>query len=241
MGRGVEKLIVYQRAKEFHSFRASLLRGIMPKVAACGHLERAGESVMLNIAHSNSTWSQAERVTHIGNANGSALECAACLDVWVVKRKVNADAIVFGKQILYEVVCMLHGMKNVADRIQERHASYGTFSGSNQFAHESLGVYRMALSLIGGLTDIGGELICSRDLCDKIDKASTAIPLNIAEGNGRFTAADRSKYLAIAHKSASQTAVLLDIAVATEKGRQAQDSLGKICRMLTALSNSQKS
>src|SRR5437016_5035864 len=43
-------------------------------------------------------------------AHGSALECAACLDLLVARRCCAADTIVKGKEVLEEVVRMLFTM-----------------------------------------------------------------------------------------------------------------------------------
>jgi hypothetical protein len=41
------------------------------------------ESILLNIARASSSWAPQERIVDLGNASGSALECAACLDIFV--------------------------------------------------------------------------------------------------------------------------------------------------------------
>jgi hypothetical protein len=58
-------------------------------------------------------------------ARGSALECAACLDVLVAKRLLEAETIRFGKEQLLEVVSMLVGLINSLNaRIQEDAPGY---------------------------------------------------------------------------------------------------------------------
>ena len=78
---GHEKLIVYQKGMRFASLRGDPLKDLPRRVAACDHLDRGAESILVNIAHASSTWSPQERIVYLGHANGSALECAACLDV----------------------------------------------------------------------------------------------------------------------------------------------------------------
>ena len=82
---GHEKLIVYQKAMHFATLRGGLLHDLVRRVAACDHLDRGAESILVNIAHGSNTWSPKERIVYLGHANGSALECAACLDVLAVK------------------------------------------------------------------------------------------------------------------------------------------------------------
>lgn len=71
---GYEKLKVYQKALGFVAIRSEVLKGLPRRVAACGHLERAAESILVNIARASSSWSARERIVYLGDANGSALE-----------------------------------------------------------------------------------------------------------------------------------------------------------------------
>jgi four helix bundle protein len=79
-----------------------------------------------------------------------------------------------------------------------------------------------------------------REVKDQLDRASTSILLNIAEGNGRYAQKDRCRFLDIAHGSALECAAGLDILVAKSKVTQEQirpgkESLQKIVRMLVGL------
>ena len=53
------------------------------------------------------------------------------------------------------------------------------------FDHEKLEVYQAGLALIVWLEPILQKLPKSLSVIDQLDRASTSIPLNIAEGNGR--------------------------------------------------------
>ena len=58
---------------------------------------------------------------------------------------------------------------------------------------------------------------------DQLDRASTSIPLNIAEGNGKFTGDDRCRFFDMARGSALESAAALDVLVA--KGCCAGDEI----------------
>ena len=55
------------------------------------------------------------------------------------------------------------------------------------------------------------------DVRDQLDRASTSIPLNIAEGNGKYALKDRCRYFDIARSSALECAAGLDVLVAKLK------------------------
>jgi four helix bundle protein len=127
---GHEKLKVYQKGMEFATLRRTLLEGLPRCVAACDHLDRGAESILLNIAHASSSWSPKERIVCLGHANGSALECAACLDILVAKGLCAAPDVHSSKSLLAEIVCILVRMRETTvDRVREEHAAYRTKGG----------------------------------------------------------------------------------------------------------------
>ena len=202
---------------------------------------RAAESILVNIANASATWWPKERIVYLGHANGSALECAACLDVLVAKALLAPEEVHPGKSLLAEIVSILITMRKTAtSRVREDHARYRTKKG-NLFGHEDLDVYQMALRLIAWLDPMLRKFSCSADLRFKLDKSTTSIVLNIAEGNGRFTGADQSKFYETAYKATLRSASLLDLAGSnggediggTEEGREL---LRRVAAMLTALS-----
>jgi len=85
-----------------------------------------------------------------------------------------------------------------------------------QFDHEKLDVYRVSIELVG----LVGELLdgplagCRLSAVTQLDRASTSIPLNVAEGNGKRTPRDRCRYLDNARGSAFECAAALDVLVA---------------------------
>ncbi len=238
---GHEKLIVYQKGMRFTTMYSALLNRLARRVAACDHLDRGAESILVNIVHASNAWSAKERSVYLGDANGSALECAACLDVLVAKALLAAEDVYPGKSVLAEIVSMLITMRKItANRVCEDHAPYRTKRG-NLFDHEDLDVYQVALQFIAWLDPVLMKCSCSADLRLKLDKSTTAIVLNIAEGNGRFSGADQSKFYQTAYKSTIRSASLIDLAggnsleevARVEDGREL---LRRVAAMLTALS-----
>jgi four helix bundle protein len=73
-------------------------------------LDRASTSIPLNIAEGNGKFTKPDRCRFFDNARGSALECAAALDVLVAKARLGVDEILPGKDRLRGVVSMLVGL-----------------------------------------------------------------------------------------------------------------------------------
>ena len=98
-----------------------------PKLAVADQLDRASTSIPLNIAEGNAKYTAPDRCRYFDTARGSALECAACLDVLVAKGKFTTDQVQGGKELLCETVCLLVGLiKSIApDRLGEGSAEYG--------------------------------------------------------------------------------------------------------------------
>jgi len=243
-GFGYERLIVYRKSLEFYLIAKTVLDRVPRNVAACDHLNRASESVPLNIAHASSCWSPSERIGYLGYANGSVLECAACLDVLVAKSLLAAERIRAGKRLLSEIVAMLLALKRTAsDRLKEEPAAYGAETEEPLFGHEQLEVYRTALELVAWIDKLRADSRCRADLLAKLDRTSTAIPLNIAEGNGRFGSTDRARFLGIAYKCTVQSASLVDLASLnqpdhSEPIQAGRKQLQRIAVMLSALAKS---
>jgi four helix bundle protein len=122
-----EKLIVYRRTLEFAAWSQNLIDSLTKKTSTRDHLERAGDSIALNIAEGNGKFSLKDRARFFQMAHGSALECAACLDLFVARRCCEQDAIANGKLILEEIVKMLFTMLDkLGCRIAEDAPEFGT-------------------------------------------------------------------------------------------------------------------
>ena len=105
-----EKLKVYQRSLEFAAWSQNLIDSVRKKTTTKDQLARAGDSVALNIAEGNGKFSQRDRARFFQIAHGSALECAACLDLFVARKCCLDAEIGKGKEILEEIVRMLFAM-----------------------------------------------------------------------------------------------------------------------------------
>src|SRR6266478_8056157 len=130
-----EKLDVYQEAIAFCGWVGELLSQISAKAAAKDHFDRALTSLPLNIAEGNGKFSDADRSRFLEIARGSALECAACLDVLAVRKIIATERIVPAKEQLVRIVNMLMGMlkkfSGRAEFLREEEASY-----SSEHEHE---------------------------------------------------------------------------------------------------------
>ena len=111
------------------------------------------------------------------------------------------------------------------------------------FDHEKLTVYRSAIAFITWSTDLLGHVEARAAVKDQLDRASTSVPLNIAEGNGKFAIRDRCRFLDFARGSALECAGCLDVIAAKklleEKAvRTGKEQLLEIVSMLVGLINS---
>src|SRR5881227_591521 len=105
-----EKLDVYRECIAFCAWTGDLLNLISVKAAAKDQLDRASTSIPLNIAEGNGKFSAKDRARFFEVARGSALECAACLDVLLVRKLASDEQIVTPKERLARIVQMLVGL-----------------------------------------------------------------------------------------------------------------------------------
>jgi len=111
------------------------------------------------------------------------------------------------------------------------------------FAFEKLLVYQEAVTF--------ADAVCALTkgfprgyffLADQLNRAALSIAANIAEGNGRFTKADRRNFFGIARGSVQECVPLLELAGRQrllESGRhqQLKADLEEIAKMLSGLIN----
>jgi four helix bundle protein len=105
---GFEKLDVYQRSVEFLAL-AWHLGDALPRGQSglAEQLRRAALSVPLNIAEGTGRIGEADVSRHRAIARGSAMECAAILDVLRVLSLASPDLLTQGRSLLLRVVSML--------------------------------------------------------------------------------------------------------------------------------------
>ncbi len=121
-----EKLIAYQRGIQFIAWSSPLLEKLPRKLAAADQLDRASTSIPLNLAEGNAKHTAPDRCRYFDTARGSALECAACLDVLVAKGQCTVEEIQKGKELLVEAVSLTIGLvRSISpDRLREERAEY---------------------------------------------------------------------------------------------------------------------
>ena len=120
-----EKLRVYQDALRFVAFADPVIADLPAKLAARDQLDQASTSIVLNIAEGNGKRSHPDRCRYFDIARGSALECAACLDILVIKKHADENRAVEGKEILVGIVSMLVGLLEAfGGAVHEEQAAY---------------------------------------------------------------------------------------------------------------------
>src|SRR5438105_11663103 len=105
-----EKLDVYREAINFCGWVDEFLASISAKAAAKDQLDRASTSIPLNIAEGNGKFSARDRARFFEMARGSTLECAACLDVLLVRKVTKEEPVVAQKEHIVRIVEMLVGL-----------------------------------------------------------------------------------------------------------------------------------
>jgi four helix bundle protein len=113
-----------------------------------------------------------------------------------------------------------------------------------RFDFQHLDVYRAALAFLNFRFKLLLRLPPGHgDLADQLTRASTSILLNIAEGSGEFSQADRARFYRMARRSAAECAAILD--AMDEQGLKSQEQLeegrvllDRIMAMVTAMCRS---
>jgi four helix bundle protein len=110
--------------------------------------------------------------------------------------------------------------------------------------HERLDVYRLALDFLVFAHQVIETLPRGRaHLCDPLTRASTSIVLNLAEGAGKHSKADKRRSYLSARGSATESAALLDVLsrleLLDEPGHKAgKEMLVRVVSMLIKLAQS---
>lgn len=109
-----------------------------------------------------------------------------------------------------------------------------------KFSHEKLIVYNRSLEFVEFVENLLSRFKDKLNVYDQIDRSSTSIPLNIAEGTGKFTSKDKNRYYDIARGSAVESAACLDVLlrrnrITIDENTKGKDLLFEIVSMLIGL------
>ena len=105
--------------------------------------------------------------------------------------------------------------------------------------YEKLDVYQCSIDFLALSWDLLQSLPRgSSQIADQLKRASISIPLTIAEGSGKTTVADKSRYYAIARGSAMECGALLDVCLVMKLLEKPKYSKGKslLVRIVSMLS-----
>ncbi|NOT37535.1 MAG: four helix bundle protein [Saprospiraceae bacterium] len=105
------------------------------------------------------------------------------------------------------------------------------------FDFQKLEVYKKAKELHIHLKSISKEKSLNKIIADQLFRASLSIPLNIAEGSGRFTPKDRRNFFIISRSSVFECVAILDSIgdenfISTERYNEALKAADEISRIL---------
>jgi len=115
-----EKLDAYRVSITFVSWAYRLCKGLKGiDRHARDQLLRSSQSIPLNIAEGNGKPPSADRKRFFRIALGSALECAATIDVLMACEAIDAETGNNGKRLLVRIVSMLVRMSSVDMRVCE--------------------------------------------------------------------------------------------------------------------------
>lgn len=111
-----------------------------------------------------------------------------------------------------------------------------------KFAFENLEVYQMALNWVEQVEDLCKALSgnISKTFIDQLSRASLSIPLNIAEGNGRWHKADKRQFFWVARGSVFECVPIIQALnrkklVADLRYQEFYDQLQSMAKMLSGL------
>lgn len=113
-----------------------------------------------------------------------------------------------------------------------------------KFDHEKLDVYQVSLEFVAWAFELSQELTgLHRHARDQLLRASQSILLNIAEGNGKRSPAERRRFFEFARGSAQESAATIDVLIAChvvtqEEAREGKQMLLRIVSMLTKMTES---
>lgn len=231
-----ENLSVYGKALDFFGVIQRQVAAWSKQHAFVDHLIRAAESILFNLVEGVRLHATEKKVISLDYAIGSVLECAACMDIALLKGLLTETAAVAQKSTLLELCKMLVGLRNSwsAPRVAEGAEPYGTdgmpAGKSTVFYHETMDRYVVALDFYRWLIATVAARRPPVSYVKSADLLATRILLNIAESNGRYASLSRQTFLDTANAATAKLAVLLDMGV--RRGVMAQPEVGEGKRLL---------
>lgn len=193
---------------------------------ALDHIDRAMESIGVNLIRANSQSSGSPaRANYLDVSIGSTYECAAALDVCLVRCELDNCMHNSTIQKLWRIRGMLLGLKRAASsRVMEENNTYGTAL----FPFSRLDMYRTSLDGVQWLNDFLKQSTLRTRTRRKLDTSTTGTVLNIAEGHGRETVDDQNRFMRTAQEHAYQTLLIFDLIAARNICTESQIDEGKV-------------
>jgi four helix bundle protein len=114
------------------------------------------------------------------------------------------------------------------------------------FDHEKLDVYQVAIDFVATANNMIERLPRGRGyLADQLQRAALSIVLNIAEGAGKFSPADKAVFYTRARASATESAAVFDVCrklnlITMAIAEDNKAVLERISQMLTKLIKSRR-
>lgn len=108
------------------------------------------------------------------------------------------------------------------------------------FPFEDLEVYKRSIKFVSEIESLVERPKLGRSIADQLSRAALSIPLNIAEGNGRWHKAEKRQFFWIARGSVFECVPIVEILsirklVADEERSSLRDQLEVLGKMLTRL------
>ena len=132
-----------------------------------------------------------------------------------------------------------NGEKEIFDSVKFRLSNFKKMA----FIFEKLDVYRKSVDFAEEICELTKSFTKGNYyLADQINRASLSIPLNIAEGNGRYHKADKINFFRIARGSAFECVPILEICkrkklITDNRNKELKEEIEDICKMLSGLIN----
>jgi len=119
---------------------------------------------------------------------------------------------------------------------------------TNQMSYKDLKVWKKSIEFASQIINLSEKLNTPKNhykIIEQLEAAATSIPMNIAEGKGRYSRKEFSHFLIIARGSLYETMTLLEIFlmrkwIDQEDFNSLEEHATEIARMLNSLKNSIK-